>query len=36
VLDPVIAQGLPKEKDFAALDRLAETIASKHQGLNLK
>ncbi len=35
VLDPVIAQGLPKEKDFAALDRLAETIASKHQGLNL-
>ena len=36
VLDPVIAQGLPKEKDFAALDRLAETIASRHQGLSLK
>jgi flavorubredoxin len=36
VLDPVIAQGLPREKDFAALDRLAETIASKHQELNLK
>jgi flavorubredoxin len=33
VLDPVIAQGLPKEKDFAALDRLADTIASKHRGL---
>jgi len=35
MLEPVIAQGLPKEKDFTALDRLAETIASKHQGLNL-
>jgi len=36
VLEPVIAQGLPREKDFAALDRLAETIASRHRGLSLK
>jgi len=31
VLDPVICRGLPREKDFQALDRLADTIAEKHR-----
>lgn len=33
LLDPVLARGLPKEADFAALDALADTIAARHQGL---
>ena len=32
-LDPVIVKGLPREEDYAALDRLADAIAEKHQGL---
>jgi len=32
-LDPVVAKGLPKEGDFAALDRLAEEIAALHAKL---
>ncbi len=33
-LEPVMVKGLPREDDLAALDRLAEAIAEKHQGLN--
>lgn len=36
ILDPVIARGLPGAENFEALDKLADTIASKHQQLNLK
>lgn len=32
-LDPVVAKGLPKEGDFADLDRLAEEIAALHAKL---
>ncbi|MDV2480511.1 FprA family A-type flavoprotein [Methanoculleus sp. Wushi-C6] len=31
VLDPVYVRGLPKEEDFAALDRLADEIAKRHR-----
>ncbi|MFH1646299.1 MAG: FprA family A-type flavoprotein [Chloroflexota bacterium] len=31
VLDPVLCKGFPKEVDFQALDKLAETIAKKHR-----
>jgi len=31
VLEPVLCQGLPREADFKALDRLADTIAQKHK-----
>jgi flavorubredoxin len=34
LLPPVLAQGLPGEADYAALDNLAGTIAEKHSGLN--
>ncbi|WP_292517130.1 FprA family A-type flavoprotein [Methanoculleus sp.] len=30
-LEPVYVRGLPKDEDFAALDRLADEIAKKHQ-----
>ncbi len=30
VLDPVLCRGLPREPDFAALDRLASSIAQRH------
>jgi len=33
MLPPVICRGLPAEADYAALDSLAEAIASRHQGL---
>ena len=33
LLEPVLAKGAPKAADFAALDRLADTIAEKHRGL---
>jgi len=33
LLDPVLAKGLPREADYAALDALADTIAEKHEGL---
>ena len=36
LLTPVLAKGLPREKDYAALDALAESIASKHAALDLK
>ena len=32
-LDPVLAKGMPREADYAALDALADTIAQKHEGL---
>ena len=31
VLDPVYVKGLPKEEDFAALERLADEIANRHR-----
>lgn len=31
--EPVMSKGLPRAADYEALDRLAEVIASKHQGL---
>jgi flavorubredoxin len=36
IIPPVIAKGYPKEADFQALDKLAETIAEKHKALGLK
>jgi flavorubredoxin len=36
VLEPVLAKGLPTEKDFKALDNLAETIAKKHEEHGIK
>jgi flavorubredoxin len=35
LLAPVIAKGLPKPADLAAVDALAETIAAKHKELGL-
>lgn len=35
VLEPVICKGFPRESDFAALDRLADEIATQHQELGL-
>jgi flavorubredoxin len=32
-LEPVMVKGLPREADYAALDRLADTIAEKHHDL---
>jgi hypothetical protein len=31
VLGPVLAKGFPRDADFQALDKLAETIAQKHK-----
>jgi flavorubredoxin len=36
VLPPVICCGLPRDADFAALEKLADTIAQKHKALGLK
>ncbi|MFO7534078.1 MAG: FprA family A-type flavoprotein [Kiritimatiellia bacterium] len=33
LFEPVLARGCPKQKDFEALDRLAEAIALKHKSL---
>ena len=33
LLDPVLAKGLPRKADYAALDDLADTIAEKHKDL---
>ncbi len=33
ILDPVVIKGHPKAEDFKALDKLAASIAEKHQGL---
>jgi hypothetical protein len=30
-LEPVLAKGLPKQKDFKALDHLVEVISKKHR-----
>ncbi|MGC8837467.1 MAG: FprA family A-type flavoprotein [Anaerolineae bacterium] len=35
VLDPVLCKGLPREEDFAALERLADAIAARHRELGL-
>jgi flavorubredoxin len=35
ILGPVLAQGLPEEEHFKALDDLAEAILKKHQSLGL-
>jgi flavorubredoxin len=35
LLEPVLCQGLPREDDFKALDRLAATIAERHREHNL-
>ncbi|MBN1796272.1 MAG: FprA family A-type flavoprotein [Sedimentisphaerales bacterium] len=34
-LEPVIAKGLPKQKDFAAIDELADKILSKHKEIGI-
>lgn len=36
VLTPVIAKGLPREKDYAALEQLATDIANKHKELGFR
>jgi len=36
VIDPVLAKGVPSEIDFKALEKLAESIASKHKEHGLK
>ncbi len=36
VLPPVICRGLPRDADFAALEKLADTISQKHMVLGLK
>lgn len=36
ILDPVVIRGYPRDKDFEALDKLADTIAEKHKALNLQ
>ena len=33
LLEAVLAKGMPREADYAALDALADTIAEKHKGL---
>ena len=35
LLEPVLAKGAPKEKDFKALEKLAATIAEKHRGIGV-
>ncbi len=36
ILDPVLAKGTPSEVDFAALENLSQTIATKHQELGFE
>jgi len=36
ILDPVVIRGYPRDKDFEALDKLADTIVEKHKALNLQ
>ena len=33
ILDPVMVRGLPRDEDYANLDKLAEAIAEKHKAL---
>ncbi len=35
LLEPVLAKGLPTEKDFQALDRLAAAVAGKHRSIGV-
>jgi hypothetical protein len=35
ILEPVIAKGFPKDKDFIALEELAEKILAKHKALKI-
>jgi flavorubredoxin len=35
VLEPVMSKGSPKEADFAALDKLADTILGKHREIGI-
>jgi flavorubredoxin len=35
VLEPVMCRGFPRQKDFEALDKLAETIAAKHRSIGI-
>jgi flavorubredoxin len=35
VIEPVIAKGLPRDKDYEALDTLAERIAQKHRKIGI-
>jgi flavorubredoxin len=35
VLEPVMSKGSPKEADFAALDKLADTISGKHREIGI-
>jgi flavorubredoxin len=36
IIPPIIVKGYPKEADFQALDKLADTIAGKHKDAGLK
>jgi flavorubredoxin len=36
IIEPVICKGLPREKDYKAIDVLADRIAEKHKALGLK
>jgi flavorubredoxin len=36
IIPPVIIKGYPKEADYQALEKLADTIAAKHQAAGLK
>jgi flavorubredoxin len=35
VIEPVLCKGLPKEADYLAIDKLAQTIADKHREIGL-
>jgi flavorubredoxin len=35
VLEPILCKGLPKDEDFKALDKLADTITQKHKQLTI-
>ena len=35
ILEPVIVKGFPKDKDFSALDKLADEILKKHKELGI-
>jgi flavorubredoxin len=36
IIPPILCKGFPKESDFAALDKMAATIAEKHKENNFK
>jgi len=35
LLEPVVAKGYPRDKDFAALDKLADSILAKHREIKI-